>query len=145
MYSLCFRIVFRPNPFKLIQVVGPKNRPITRQIVKVVHDDRYKQVNDLQQDTRSFFTLFYSFSHEYNQQAGCVEYYQKSTEHVEADEVNDSKAAAAGPLLAGVVVRLRITQFPGQTGQHDLLPGLTCGTSKRGQHNVIIFYQNKIK
>lgn len=33
----------------------------------------------------------------------CAEY-QESTEHVEADEVDNSKAAATGPLLSGVVV-----------------------------------------
>lgn len=54
--------------------------------------------------------------------------YQKSTEHVEADEVDNGKATAAGSLLSGVVVRLWITQLPRQTGQHDVLPGLTCST-----------------
>ncbi len=54
--------------------------------------------------------------------------YQESTEHVEADEVDNGEAAAARSLLSGVVVWLRITQLPWQTGQHDLLPGLTCGT-----------------
>lgn len=33
-----------------------------------------------------------------------MEGYQKSTEHVKADEVENGEAAAAGPLLAGVVV-----------------------------------------
>lgn len=54
--------------------------------------------------------------------------YQESAEHVEADEVDNGEAAAAGSLLSGVVVRLWIAQLPWQTGQHDLLPGFTCGT-----------------
>lgn len=54
--------------------------------------------------------------------------YQESAEHVEADEVDDGEAAAAGSLLAGVVIRLGIAQLPGQTGQHDLLPGFPSGT-----------------
>lgn len=36
--------------------------------------------------------------------ASRVSRYQESTEHVEADEVDDGEAAAAGSLLAGVVV-----------------------------------------
>ena len=54
--------------------------------------------------------------------------YQESTEHVEADEVDNGKTAAARSLLSGVVVGLWVTQLPRQTGQHDLLPGLTCRT-----------------
>lgn len=56
-----------------------------------------------------------------------IDSYQKSTEHVKADEVENGEATAAGSLLAGVVVWLRITKLPWQAGQHDLLPGLTCG------------------
>jgi len=32
---------------KLIEVVWPKDRPVARQVVKVVHDDRKKQVQNL--------------------------------------------------------------------------------------------------
>ncbi len=55
--------------------------------------------------------------------------YQKSTEHVEADEVEDSEVAATGLLLSRVIVGLRVTQFARQTRQHNLLPCLTCCTS----------------
>lgn len=58
--------------------------------------------------------------------------YQESTKHVEGDEVDDGEAAAAGSLLSRVVVRLGITQLSRQTGQHDLLPRLTCSTSDIG-------------
>lgn len=51
-----------------------------------------------------------------NAQRGLIKSYQESTEHVKADEVKNGKAAAAGSLLAGVVVRLRITKFPWQAG-----------------------------
>lgn len=40
---------------------------------------------------------------------GLIKSYQESAEHVKADEVENGEAAAAGSLLAGVVVRLRIT------------------------------------
>lgn len=41
-HLLGFRVVFGPDPFKLIQVMRPKNGPITGEIVKVIHDDSYK-------------------------------------------------------------------------------------------------------
>lgn len=47
---------------------------------------------------------------------GISEDYQESTEHVEADEVNNGEATAAGSLLSRVVVGLWITQLPWQTG-----------------------------
>lgn len=50
MYALGFRIIFRPDSFELIQVVWPQNGPITSQIIKVVHDDGYKKVDNLKQE-----------------------------------------------------------------------------------------------
>ena len=54
--------------------------------------------------------------------------YQKGAEHVEGDEVNYCKSTATRHLVPGVIVRLRVTQFPRHTGQHDLLPRLSSGT-----------------
>lgn len=56
--------------------------------------------------------------------------YQEGTEHVEADEVEDSEAAAAGrlPLRAVAGLRLWGTLLAWHTGQHDILPGLPGGT-----------------
>lgn len=51
--SLSFRIIFRPDPFKLIQVMWPQYRPITGQIVKVVHDHSNKQVDDLEPEQKT--------------------------------------------------------------------------------------------
>lgn len=53
---------------------------------------------------------------------------QKSAQHEEADEVHDCKVAATAELLPRFVVRLRVTAFSRQTGQHDLLPRLTRRT-----------------
>lgn len=70
--------------------------------------------------------------------------YQESTEHVEANEVDNGEATAAGSLLSRVVVGLWITQLPRQTSQHDLLPGLTCGTSNTEQETTSVTQeQNK--
>ena len=44
---LGFRVVFGPDPLKLIQVMWPQNGPIPSEVVEVVHDDSNKQVNDL--------------------------------------------------------------------------------------------------
>ena len=44
---LCFRVVLGPDPLELVQVMRAQNRPITRQVIKVVHDDGDKQVDDL--------------------------------------------------------------------------------------------------
>lgn len=93
----------------------PENGPITGQIVKIIHDDSNKQVYDLKEKKKSNIFcnrncardsensgLRVKISHfEHSQMA---EAYQESTEHVEADEVDNGKATATGPLLPRVVV-----------------------------------------
>jgi hypothetical protein len=54
--------------------------------------------------------------------------YQKCTEHVKADEIDNGKVAPTCVLFSRVVIRLRVTQLPWEAGQHDLLPGLACRT-----------------
>lgn len=54
--------------------------------------------------------------------------YQKGTEHVEADKVDEGKMAAA--VVAGIAVgRTFLTRPSERARQHDLLPGLTCRAS----------------
>lgn len=55
--------------------------------------------------------------------------HQKSAQHEEADEVNNGKVAATAKLLPRLIVRLWVAALPRKTGEHDLLPRLTCGTS----------------
>lgn len=45
--SLGLRVVLGPDPLELVQVMRPEDGPITCQIVKVIHDDGDKQVDDL--------------------------------------------------------------------------------------------------
>ena len=45
---LGFRVVFRPESNELVKMVRTKNRPITSEVVKIVHDDRHEQVYNLQ-------------------------------------------------------------------------------------------------
>ena len=45
---LGFRVVFRPESNKLVKMVRTKNRPITSEVVKIVHDDGHEQVYNLQ-------------------------------------------------------------------------------------------------
>ena len=40
-------IILGPDPHVLVQMMWAENRPITCQIVKVIHDDSDEQVNDL--------------------------------------------------------------------------------------------------
>ena len=57
---LCFRVVLGPYPLELIQVVRAQNRPITRQVIKVVHDDSDKQVDDLRRVKNIMFMFVFS-------------------------------------------------------------------------------------
>lgn len=43
-----FWVIFSPDLLKLVQMVWTKERPITGQVVEVVHNDGYEQVKDLQ-------------------------------------------------------------------------------------------------
>lgn len=49
-------IILTPQADELVQMVGPQDRPISCQIVKVVHDDRNKQINDLENRNLLYFT-----------------------------------------------------------------------------------------
>ncbi len=62
----------------------------------------------------------------------CLRTHQKGTEHVEADKVNDGKLAAAVLVGRAVLIGRSFLTWPIKVArQHDLLPGLTCGTSDR--------------
>lgn len=73
--SLCLGVIFRPYSFEFVQVVRPQNRPVPRQIVKIVHDDSHEEVDD-----------------------------QERTEHVKADEVDNGKVAPTSIFLSWVVI-----------------------------------------
>lgn len=47
IYLLCLWIIFWPQPHKLIQMVWTQNWPVSSQIVKIVHDNSHKQIDDL--------------------------------------------------------------------------------------------------
>ena len=52
---LCFRVVLGPDPLELVQVMRAQDRPIARQVIKVVHDDGDKQVDDLKRVRTNVF------------------------------------------------------------------------------------------
>ena len=52
-HSLGLGIVFRPLPHKLVEVVRSEDRPITGEVVKVVHDDGNEEVDDLHRKSSS--------------------------------------------------------------------------------------------
>lgn len=81
-----------------------------------------------------------------------IKRYQESAEHVKADKVENGEAAAAGSLLAGVVVWLQIAKFSWQAGQHDLLPGLSCGApitawrkTSASERKSRVFFTSRLK
>ena len=45
-FPLGIRVVLRPEYDKLSKMMGAQNRPITSQVVKVVHDDGNEEVQD---------------------------------------------------------------------------------------------------
>lgn len=66
---------------------------------------------------------------------------QESTQHEEADEIDDGEVAATAELFPWFVVRLWVAAFTWKTGQHDLLPRLACSTSAR-THTIIYLMFN---
>lgn len=54
---LSFWVIFSPDSLKLVKVMGSQNWPITRQVVKVVHDDSHKQVDDLRKHMNQSVTV----------------------------------------------------------------------------------------
>lgn len=70
--------------------------------------------------------------------------HQEGTEHVEADEVEDGEAAAAGVVgFSGVGwLRLGVALLVWETCQHDFLPGLASGTPghSRGQGKTAVTF-----
>ena len=46
------RIIFRPHTDIFVQVMGAKNRGVTRQIIKIVHNDSNEQIQHLQKDNK---------------------------------------------------------------------------------------------
>lgn len=53
-----FRVVIRPHPLKLVQVVGAQDRPVSCQVFKVVHDDGDEQVDDLEKEEINVSCVF---------------------------------------------------------------------------------------
>ena len=44
---LSFWVIFSPDPLEFVKMMWPQDWPITCQVIKVVHDDGHKQVDDL--------------------------------------------------------------------------------------------------
>ena len=92
-------------------MVWPEDGGVPREIVKVVHYDRHKQV-----------------------------YHDEAAEEDKAHKVKISGVAAAALFwveqFAGCsvsVVWLLITRSPSLTGQHDVRPGLACGAPEKNE------------
>lgn len=49
LYSLSLWIILGPDGLEFIQVMRAQDGPVPCEVVKVVHDDSHKEVDDLQQ------------------------------------------------------------------------------------------------
>ena len=58
--SRSLRVVLRPDGLELIQVMRAQDGPVPCQVVKVVHDDGHKQVDDLWEESRGVPALRWS-------------------------------------------------------------------------------------
>lgn len=54
--SLSLRVILRPNGLELIQVMRAQDGPVSCEVVKVVHDDSHKEVDDLQEEDQGLPT-----------------------------------------------------------------------------------------
>lgn len=123
-------IVLGPQANKFVQVVRPENRPVSRQVVKVVHNNGDEEVDDLfyPRDTRTLNLEDKWSSYE----VGIIRIkkkntYEKRTEHVERYEVRKCNVRPAATLLV-VLVAVRVA-FNGRlrrTSHHYFLPRLAC-------------------
>lgn len=95
-------------------MVWTEQRPITGQVIEVVHDDGYKQVEDLEWEKkgtceeRGFsFCLNMNIPYEH-----ATASHQEGTETVEAEEVEDGKVGPASVLFSWQEVGLGVTLLP---------------------------------
>ena len=82
---LCIWIILRPEGDKLSEVMGTKDGPISGQVIKVIHDDRNKEVED-----------------------------KEGTNDKETDEVDVSKVSSTASFRKGVI-RLKYFHFITET------------------------------
>lgn len=100
-------IVFGPKSHEFFQMVRSKNRPISCEVVEVVHDDSDEKIDN-----------------------------EERTEHEERDEVRVGKVVSAPRLVESslaVVVGHWVAShvFPVRTRQHDVLPGFSRRRSEQ--------------
>lgn len=54
------RIVFRPDPYEFVQMMCTQNRRIPSEIIEIVHDDGYEQVQHLDNTDGDGFVVYTS-------------------------------------------------------------------------------------
>lgn len=77
-----------------------EERPIPSQIVKVVHNDSHKQVEDLKTSEEQRFICTAGCCSATGHRVVSVAAHQEGAETVKAQKVDDSKVGAAGELLS---------------------------------------------
>ena len=99
------RIIFCPDPDKLVQMVSTQDGTVSGEVVEVVHDDGHEQVE-----------------------------HEEAAEEDKGDKEEVGDVAATGLIRVQKFSRCSIplhcpwiTYLSSSTGQHDVWPGLSCG------------------
>ena len=100
--SFGIRIVFTPQPDKLVEMVGAQNGPIPGQVVKVIHDDGNEQVEN-----------------------------EEGTDNEKGDEIRVGEIGTTTRRISGIFgKRITYDRRVFFARQHDFLPSFTGGRPK---------------
>lgn len=128
-------IVLPPDADKLVQVMGTEDWRVSCQVLKVIHNHCHKQIQHLQREHQEKFWggKQQKESCRMNNAVFCLSTDQERTEEDEWDEIAVSKVRPAASLVVrrqgeGRDGGVRFTLLTWQTGEHDLLPGLSRRT-----------------
>ena len=119
---LCARVVLGPDPYELVQVVSAQDGGISREVVKVVHDDSDEEIE-----------------------------HEEGAEEDEGDEVGVGERRAAGllgvqDLASGLVVLVGqlVALATRLAGQHDARPSLSRGAAEIVDVSVFLVWSMEI-
>lgn len=100
------RVVLRPQPYELLQMMRTENGPVACQIIEIIHDDGHKQVDD-----------------------------EKRAKDVEGDEERNGEIiATCNAVIVGLGIALGLRSA--DAGEHYLLPRFTCRRAKENKNGL---------
>lgn len=107
--------------------MGAQNTRVTSQVIKIIHDNRNKQIQHLenQSETNSGKPLGCYFDNKSVKKATALCVYQKGAQKYERHEVRIGQRRAT---LLAIFIQLRFA-FSVQARQHYIVPGLSSCTT----------------